>query len=196
MKTPLAAALFLAVVVQTASAQDCDLPANYTNRVTVMEGDMRVAYATDRSLYAPTEVVSFYLVVQNLGTTPFYVNWGIDPQDGHFILRPPFESLEECCTTNELLEQNALWYHPDFVYFYSQGTTLSPGQCRVWQRSIDLDWVTPVPETYTVLGGMFHSQLFYGDFVVPTGGARLHITIDNPIPTEDTTWGRVKALYR
>lgn len=195
MKRLLLAIAGLAVWPSAAVPQDCDIPSSYANPVLVDEGTLRIRYATDKTVYAPTETIHFYLVVQNLGEAPFYINWGVDPQDGHYILRPPYVTLDECCATDEDRWANTLWYLPDFWYFFSQGTTLQPGECRVWQRTIDLNWTeNPVPGTYRVLGGMFNAGVY--EFVVPQDGVALDIAIAIPVSTEPTTWGRVKALYR
>ncbi len=203
MKAFLVLTALLVFWPEAALTQNCDIPPTYPNQVVVDDGTMRVRYATDKTVYAPTEVISFYLVVQNLGATTFYMNWGIDPQDGHFILRPPFESWEECCATEESFDANVLLYLPTFIYFFSPGTTLAPGQCRVWQRTINLNWApNPPAGVYAVLGGMFHVAFDWAggqwnqNFVVPAGGAKLHITIGEPVDVEPSTWGRVKALYR
>lgn len=194
----------LGCMATAAEAQNCEIPPTYTNQVVVEDGGLRVRYATDRSSYNPTDNVQFYLVVENIGATTFSINWGIDPQDGHFILRSPFESLEDCCATDADIEANVLYYLPSTLFFFSAGTTLAPGQCRAWQRTIDLDWATdPAPGTYAVLGGMLRLTpsavpgLSYDKtFVAPLGGAKLHIEIAGPVPTATSTWGRVKALYR
>jgi hypothetical protein len=186
------------------AAEDCLTPPGYANHVVVEDGDLRIRYATDRFSYGPADNVSFHLVVENIGATTVSINWGIDPQDGHFILRPPFDSLEDCCSTDADLEANVLFYLPNVLYFFSAGTTLAPGQCRVWQRTIDLEWATNVvPGTYAVLGGMLQlvasaipGASYNMDFIAPSGGAKLTIDITGPVPTAATTWGRVKSLYR
>jgi hypothetical protein len=176
-------------------SQPCEIPASYLNQVVVDEGTLRIHYASDKVSYGPTEVVSLYLVVENIGQETFYLNWGVDPQDGHFILRPPYESFADCCSTEEERWANTLAYHPETIYFFSIGTTLLPGECRTWQRSLNLAHTeNPAPGTYAVLGGMF--QAFDGPFVAPSGGATLHITLQAPLSTRVSTWGGVKALYR
>lgn len=191
----LAVAAVLLLFPSTPLAQSCEIPESYANQVLVDDGTLRVRYATDKASYGLSEVVSLYLVVQNLGSTPFYENWGVDPQDGHLILRPPYESLADCCATDEERWANTVGYYPEIIYFFSMGTTLQPGECRVWQRSIDLSHAEDViAGTYAVLGGMFRA--FDGPFVVPTDGAKLHITLQAPLATRVSTWGNVKALYR
>lgn len=200
-RVPLAA--FLLLFPAAAIAQSCEVPEGYVNQVIVDDGTMRVRYATDKASYGPTDDVHLYLVVQNLGETAFYLNDGTDPQDGHFILRPPFETWETCCVPFANRESTVLLYHPSVLYFFSMGTTLQPGQCRVWEQTLPLEWATDgVPGTYAVLGGMLHhawdvsSNTYEPELVVPAGGAELHIQITGPVAVENHTWGHVKALYR
>jgi hypothetical protein len=141
-------------------------------------------------------VAEFYLVVENIGTETFSMNWGIDPQNGFFVMPDTCTSINQpgCYTA-------ALYYYPTTIYFYSDGTTLEPGECRVWTETWDiLNWGGGPPPlgNYNVLGGMFQADPYSppGEFVLPVGGAPLTITIDWAIPANEATWGQVKTLYR
>ncbi len=204
MRPILFASISVLLAAPIAAAQDCEIPPAYGNQVVVEEGGLRIRYATDGKSYGAADDVLLYLVVENVGATTFSINWGIDPQDGHFILKPGFETFEECCS--EDFDANVLIYLPSLVHFFSPGTTLDPGECRAWLRTIPLAWVTeggappPAPGRYAVLGGMFRMAADFSpqnsEFIAPRDGAKLYIEITGPTPTAVTTWGAIKALYR
>jgi hypothetical protein len=187
--------LFFILVSSTAFAQDpCDIPDTYTNQVTVVENDLRVGFATDKASYIPSEVVQFYLVVENVGSQTFSINWGIDPQDGVFVLPTSCTALAyPGCFVDE-----AVYYQPTVIYYYSAGTTLEPGECRIWTHVWDPAVYGAHPAgTYNVLGGMYEAMPLSppGAFRVPTGGVLLSLTIESAIPTKNRTWGEIKVLY-
>jgi hypothetical protein len=167
-----------------------------------MDGDIRVTFATDRTQYLPADVIQLYLVVENLGETSVtYTSFAV-PQDYFFILRPPYQTWEECCADWDWAEE-VLWYLPQFIYFIPGVITLAPGDCRAFDRAIDLEWTTdPAPGIYAVLGGLFELRyvggptVYDGEFVAPPGGARLDISILGPVVVQPSTWGRIKSLYR
>jgi hypothetical protein len=77
--------LILLLASAAAAADPCDIPPGFTNQVLVLESDtLSVGFATERQVYSPLDTVNFYLVVKNIGLHEFYINWGIDPQDGGF----------------------------------------------------------------------------------------------------------------
>ena len=187
------AGIFLAA---PAAAGPCDVPITYTNVVTVQESDMLVSFAADKDVYGPFETVQFYLVVKNVGTETFYMNWDIDPQNGVFVLPDECDSVNQpgCYTA-------AAFYYPTVLYYYSAGTTLNPGECRIWTNSWDIGtWGGGPPPVgnYNVLGGMFQADPLAppGEFVLPVGGAVLNVAIDYAIPVSHSTWGHVKTMYR
>lgn len=159
---------------------------------------MLIGFATDLEVYPPFGYAQFYLVIENTGTETFYLNWGIDPQNGFFVLP------DTCTSVNQPgCYDVKLYYYPTILYYYSDGTTLEPGECRVWTETWDiLNWggAPPPLGDYTVLGGMFEPDVTppygVGEFVLPVGGAPLTITIDWAIPVDEKTWGQVKTLYR
>ena len=188
----LLAALAILVLSGSGVMAQCELPANFSNFDVVYEGDLRVTFATDKPLYVPGETVQFYFIVENVGSTTFSINWGIDPQDGIFVMPLSCTSLNQACY------EDAVFYHPGIVYFYSSGTTLDPGECRIWARSWDTNQIPAAPGTYNVLAGMcqptYDANVVF--FHVPTTGILLNLTIDGAVPTDGDTWGKVKALYR
>jgi len=183
--------LLLVLLASHAMAQ-CELPAEFSNFAVVTEGDLEVTLATDRLTYTPGDIVSFYLIVHNLGTSVFSINWGIDPQDGIFV-------MPDTCTAVDQGDcfDNNVFYHPQVVYFYSPGTTLDPGECRIWEREWDTGTQSPDDGTYNVLGGMIEPCFCptIGAFHVPTSGVLLQLTIGGTVPADETTWGGIKALY-
>lgn len=173
---------------------ECDLPSGYTNYATATEGDITVTFASDKTSYNVGETVHFYLIVKNNGASQWYLNWGVDPQDGIFALPPPCTSIAPIATCFD----NAVFVHPGIVYYYSAGTTLDPGYCRVWQRDWDTNVFPADAGTYNVLGGLFETSLDanVGAFVVPSGGLLLNVTIESGVAAEARSWGAVKTLYR
>jgi hypothetical protein len=115
---------------------------------------------------------------------------------GVFVLPTSCDSVAQPdCDTDD-----AVFYHPTVVYFYSSGTRLQPGACRVWQVSWPIaTWgEQPLDGTYKVFGGMFKPDWTVsppGAFVVPRGGALLTIQINSSVPVEEGSWGRIKGLY-
>lgn len=188
--------LILSMLAAPAVAGPCDVPAQYANVVTVEESNMSISFATDKALYGPLETVQFYLVVENIGTETFYMNWSIDPQNGIFVLP------NSCLSVNQAgCYDAAAFYYPTIIYFFSAGTTLEPGECRVWTNSWDIaNWGGGPPPigTYNVFGGMFQADVDTppGNFVLPAEGVMLNLVIDYAIPANDGTWGQVKTLYR
>ena len=183
-----------------ASADTCDIPPQFVNKVTVVLDTLSVGFATNKELYSPTETVEFYLVVKNIGTQTFHLNWGVDPQDGFFVLPDtcPLVDWPGCL-------DDPVFYFPQVIYFYSPGTTLAPGECRVWTESWDIPKENPVPPPdgiYNAFGGMCKvsfTNRITAEYVVPADGAMLNLTIDSTvtgIPDHTGTWGRVKALYQ
>ena len=182
---------FSLLFVGSSSAQ-CDLPADYSNFAIVTEGDLQVTFATDKRTYRPGDVVRFHLIVQNLGTATFYINWGTDPQDGIFVMADSCEAVDQgdCFA-------NSVFHHPFLVFFFSGGTRLDPDKCRISERTWNTASLSTPGGIFSVLGGMFepYAGLTSGEFRVPTSGVRLQLTIDGRVPTEHTTWSRIKALY-
>ena len=170
----------------------CELPAGFANFGVVSDGDLNVTFATDKLLYGPGETVQFYFIVENVGPSTFFINWGIDPQDCFFIM--PLS----CTSVNQACYEASVFHHPGLVYFYSSGTTLDPGECRIWARSWDTNQEPAEAGTYNVLGGMceptYDSNVVF--FHVPTSGILLNLTIDGTVPVGEGTWGQIKALYR
>ena len=81
--------ILIALIVllsMSAMAQDCPLPAEFTNHVTVQEADLEITFATDKYSYTQTDTVWFYLSVKNNGSETFHDNWGIDPQNAAAVL--------------------------------------------------------------------------------------------------------------
>lgn len=178
-----------------AVAGPCDVPVTYANVAVVEEAGMLISFATDKDVYGPFETVQFYLVVKNIGTETFYMNWSIDPQNGIFVLPNQCNSVNQpgCYASAE-------FYHPTVLYYYSAGTTLEPGACRVWTNSWNVaTWGGGPPPvgSYNVLGGMFQADPVTppGQFVLPTGGVKVTIAIDYAIPVGYGTWGHVKSMY-
>jgi len=201
MKTwlPIVAYLACLVLSTAAAAQTCDIPEGFTNQVVVVESDtLVVGFATDRQVYSHADTVNFYLVVQNTGSDECYINWSIDPQNAVFVLPTSCDSVY----TPDCYTSASVFFYPQAVYFYSSGTTLQPGECRVWQNSWEIaTWGDgpPADGIYNVFGGMFYP--IYGifpdeGFRVPRGGAALTIEIDSTVPVEEGSWGRIKVLYR
>ena len=188
----LLAILAILSMLATGVMAQCDLPTGFTNFDVAYENDLKITFATDKMSYATGETVQFYFIVQNLGTSIFSINWGSDPQDGIFVLPVSCTSLTQTCF------ENSPFHHPEIVYYFSGGTTLDPGECRIWERSWDTSIYPATPATYNVLGGMW--QPMYDDnvglFHVPTTPILLTIAIDSSIPTEKSTWGQIKELYR
>ncbi|MDI6809053.1 MAG: hypothetical protein QME66_08755 [Candidatus Eisenbacteria bacterium] len=182
--------LFL-LLASNAVAQ-CELPAGFSNSAVVTEGDLEVTFATDRLTYAPGDIVSFCLIVHNLGTSVFSINWGIDPQDGIFVMPDTCTAVDQgrCFGGN-------VFHHPGIVYFYSAGTTLGPGECRAWERTWDTGIQSAEYGTYNVLGGMFEACFCQtvGTFHVLTGGVLLRRIIEGSVSAGESTWGKIKALY-
>ena len=185
-------AIWISVSVVGSLNAQCELSADYANDAVVIENDLKVTLATTNRVYRPGDVVRFCLIVQNLGPETVHINWGTDPQDGIFVLDSSCESIDQ---GDCLL--NSPFIHPQVWYFFSTGTTLDPGECRIWEHT----WTTtglPTPGgNYVVLGGMYEprSQRPWGEFHVPTTPVRLELTIDGRVPTENATWSRIKALY-
>jgi len=173
---------------------ECNMPSTYTNVAVVTEGDITVTFASDKASYNTGETVQFYLIVKNDGASQWYLNWLIDPQDGIFVMPPTCTSIEPVADCFE----NAVFVHPGIIYFYSAGTTLDPGKCRVWERQWDTNLFPTAPGMYHVLGGMFEQTLdaTVGHFVMPTGGALLNVTIEGAVGAESASWGAVKTVYR
>jgi len=183
----------------SAMAQTCDVPEEYENQVVVVESDtLVVGFATDKEVYSQLHTVYFYLVVQNIGSDECYMNWSIDPQNAVFVLPTDCDSVYK----PDCYVSASVFFYPDYVYFASSGTTLQPGECRIWENEWDIDvWGEgPPPDgIYKVFGGMFHPiyEMFPDEgFRVPRGGARLTIEIDSTVPVERGTWGRIKSMYR
>ncbi len=196
---PIPVYLALLLFSGSAAADTCDIPDGYANRVLVVESDtLLVGFATEREVYSPLETVNFYLVVQNTGSAECFINWSIDPQNAIFVLPTSCDSVY----TPDCYTSASVFFYPEAVYFYSDGTRLQPGECRVWQNSWDIDvWGDgpPADGTYNVFGGMFHPiyDIFPDEgFRVPRGGARLTIQIDSSVPVVEKSWGEMKAFYR
>lgn len=51
---------------------------------------------------------------------------------------------------------------------------------------------------YEVIGGLFAKTTAgtIGEFRVPTTGVELNIEVNASVPVSESTWGKVKALYR
>ncbi len=170
----------------------CELPTGFANSAVVNEGDLNVTFATDKVVYAAGETVQFYFIVENVGASTFSINWNIDPQDAIFVMPLSCTSLNQTCY------DNAVFIHPPIVYFYSAGTTLAPGECRIWARAWDTAVIPAAAGTYNVLGGMFEPTFdpAIGIFHVPSAGILLNLTIEGTVPVEGGTWGKIKAIYR
>jgi hypothetical protein len=170
----------------------CELPATFANFSVVNENDLKISFATDKTSYVLGETVQFYFIVENVGVSTFSINWGMDPQDCIIVLPLSCTSLTQDCY------DDSPFHHPGFVYFYSSGTTLEPGECRIWARSWDTAERPATLATYNVLGGMFEPTFdgTIGTFHVPTVPILLNITIDDAVPAEGSTWGSIKELFR
>lgn len=185
-----------------ARAQDCSIPPAYLNQASVVtSNNLWVGFATDKHNYMLGDTARFYLVVKNIGTETFDIWWGTDPMDGVFVLPEGCTDINQPGCIPE--EDYPVFSWPWVIYMYSDGTTLLPGQCRVWH---DAYWPIATwqggaePGTYSVLGGMYKPPYFsihpHGEFVVPPGGVLLSLTILDPTATRSATWGAIKGFYR
>jgi len=185
----------LLLVATGVSAQPCDVPAGYANVAYVQEGDIRVGFATDKLTYKPGEPIHYYLVVQNLGAAQWSVNWGVDPQNVFFVTEDSYNSIDD-----PGFWDNAAYIYPSVIYYFSVGTTLDPGQCRIWDETTlyPIEYPTPANGQYHVFGGM--ASVTFTDVAtiaweMPSTGIMLTINVDSSVAAEETTWGRIKALY-
>ena len=188
--------LVMVLFCTTVAADTCKVPPGFTNRVYVVESDtLLVVFATDKQVYSPGDTLSFYLMVQNNGDGEFYENWGCHPQS-------EFRVVPGSCDSVTQVGCRAVYPPcPQYRGMDCGGTRLEPGSCRVWQES----WVIascsgPPPDgTYKGYGGML-KRLGTGTppygFVIPRGGAQVTIEISSSLPVEESSWGRIKALYR
>jgi hypothetical protein len=178
-----------------AFAQTCDVPSGYANATETQEGDIHIAFATDKAQYEPGEPINFILIVTNTGTEQWYLNSGMDPQNA-FIL-----TFDACTDANDPA-CGWLYLYPQVVYQFGTGTRLDPGACRVWTHTTHFDPFYPAPSegSYRAFGGM--AIMWFGDeensvlWQVPANGLSVTVLVESSIAVDDVTWGRVKALYR
>jgi hypothetical protein len=184
----------------TALAGTCDIPPQFANKVTVVLDTLSVSFATNKELYSSTETVQFYLVVTNIGEQTFHLNWGSDPQDGFFVLPDTCPGVDWPGCLDD-----PVFIFPQVIFYFSTGTTLEPGECRVWTESWDISVDNPVPPpdgTYNVFGGMCRvsfSSWIDAEYIVPADGVMLNLKIESTVtgvPDYTETWGRLKAIYR
>lgn len=182
--------LFVALAPAPAAAQTCDIPAGYSNSTSIQDGDFLVRFATDKSVYAPGELVQFYLAVKNTGAFQQYFNFGVSPEDAYAVMPDTCASLPDCDDT--------IYSYPPIVYYYNSGTTLDPGECRVWAHTSSaapFD-ITMVGMTFNVQGGLYQVAPSEPFWALPAGGLVLSVYVDDSVAVEESTWGAVKARYR
>jgi hypothetical protein len=175
----------------------CPPTPEYTNQVTVQDGDLLVSFATDQQVYLSGQPVRFFLSFENTGTAQIYYPCPYDPEYKIDIMPDSCLSPEQagCDTVTSTL--------PGFVYWFSPGIWINPGECYV-VAGVAWDEINPgfppEPGAYRAFGGL-PSSVSAG-FSVPVGGAELLFIVGATSGIEPTppgvypeTWGRIKALY-
>jgi len=173
----------------------CSVPPGYMNNTSRTEGDLKFTFAMDEFVYSESDTIRFHYIVENIGQDTFYVNWGIDPMYAFFIYPDSCFTLDQPGCFDE-----AIYYYPQIVYYYSEGIHLLPGECKVfsesWDQSKNTD-VTPGPGSYRVFGGLWKPDpgpSWPGSFQLQSELA-LEIVIEDPIETDVQSWGRIKSLH-
>ena len=193
--------LLVCVCVSDVAAQDCEIPATYLNQVTVTEGDLWIGFASDKTTYALTDTAHFYLVVKNIGTEQYYVNWLVDPPNAIHVL--PLGCTEVGSSGCTICDRIYSW--PWILYYYSSGVNLAPGECRVFLGGYEAVWPIskfepiPAPGDYTIVGGLYKPSVVSddpcGELIAPTTGALLTVTLVNTVSAEPESWGVIKSLF-
>lgn len=175
----------------------CPPPPEYSNQVAVQDGNVLVSFATDQQVYLSDQPVRFFLSFENTGTEQVNFPCPYSPEYKIHILPDTCLSYEQagCDTVASTL--------PGFVYWFSAGIWINPGECYVRTGVIWDDnnpGFPPGPGTYRAFGGLPSSTA--DEFSVPLGGAELLFIvgatsgIETPSPgVYPETWGRIKALY-
>jgi hypothetical protein len=177
-------------------AQDCEIPADYTNRVYIVESDtLLVSLATNSEVYSPEDTVRIWLILENIGTTEILEMFSCNP----------FASVRAYaagCDTIGEPDCTAVWSPFTFCFFDGdEEPGLAAGDCiglyQEWRisKSGELD-----DGEYNVIGVFRYTCTTCSPRVsryIPEVGARVTIVIDSSIlPVTSASWGRIKALYR
>jgi hypothetical protein len=193
----LALAVFWMFGLHAVSAMaSCPPPPGYSNQIAIQDGDVLVSFATDQQVYLSGQPVRFFLSFENTGTEQVNFPCPYSPEYRIHVLPDSCLDYEEpgCDTLASTL--------PGFVYWYSNGIWLDPGECYsrtsiVWEE--ERPGFPPVPGVYRAFGGL---PGYSEEFSVPTGGAPLLFIVGAPSGIEilppglyPNTWGRIKALY-
>jgi len=177
------------------SSAACPAPPEYANVTTVQDGDILVTFAADQHVYLEGQTVRFFLSFENTGSEEVYIPAPHTPEYQILILP------DTCLSVDQPGCESIYARLPEGVYFFSPGTFIDPGECRVdFARWDDISSALfPAGSGgYRVFGGLTDGWTV---FSVPTGeNAELLFKIsttsgipEGPVPS---TWGRVKALYR
>jgi hypothetical protein len=177
-------------------AQDCEIPAGFTNVVYVVESDtLQVTLATEKQVYAPADTVRLWLILKNIGNTGIPEMFSCNPFASARV-------YEAGCDTVDESGCDAVWSHFPFCYFDVDGEPgLAPGDClgiyHEWRISESGD---VADGEYNVIGAFLYVCIActpQTSHYIPAVGARVTIEIDSSgVPVTPASWGRLKALYR
>ena len=174
-------------------AQDCEIPADYTNRVYIVESDtLLVSLATDSEVYSPEDTVRIWLILENIGTT----------RVPEMFSCPSIRAYAAGCDAIGEPDCTSVWYPFSFCFFDGdEEPGLAAGDCigvyEEWRISEggELD-----DGEYNLIGVFPYICTTCSPRVrryIPEVGVRVTIVIDSSVlPVTPASWGRLKALYR
>lgn len=175
----------------TRAVADCPLPVAYQNSVTVIEGDWKITLATDRDRYTLGQPVSMYLSYENTGASVLEI-----PNPNSITPLESFYLMSASCISVTDPDCFLVFYYPHLIQYYGVAIPVNPGQCATSTQSwngVSQGGRAVTPGDYRLLAGMSRA---FGNIFLPPGGIQLPLRIDEEVPTERTTWGRIKVVYR
>lgn len=191
--------VLLGVVLARPALSACPSEAQYPNKVVSQEGDLRFVVGTDAAGYDVGCPVQIYLGAENTGTGPQVIDnpASITPMNAAIVMPG------SCLSVNPTCWDNRLFWSPEGVFFFGTPITLDPGECVevvvTWDGILRAPHPDagglPTPGLYSVMAGYFNFSFPY-EFHAPTGGLRVPITINGPVPVEPLTWGSIKLRHR
>jgi hypothetical protein len=179
-----------------AQAQDCEIPAGYTNRITFLESDtLLVSFATDKEVYAPNEKIRIWFMLENIGDTVIPEMVSCNPTPRVWIYPGACKALTQPgCTP--------VWSGFPFCFFDPEPDPgLLPGEC------VGVDFAVQIIEggslddgEYSVIGRFSYvcgTCTPRTQHYIPAQGVHLSIEVDPSVtPVTRVSWGSVKAMYR
>jgi hypothetical protein len=185
------------------AGEACDVPAEYTHRATVVQGNLVVTLALDHDTYLRGQPIDSYLGIENTGTDTVLVCSGSDPMNVFAVMVDSCVSLDSACI------DTSLYFYPEVVYFFGECNRILPGECAVrlvsWNGWIetwdpiknDIVRTLPAPGPYVALAGLYQPSPTGMHFVIPTDGITLPITISEStaVDVQPISWGHLKSLY-